>query len=60
MHHIGVTHIKDLLSAIFDKGCAYSTSYSAKCAIATIVNISPYSSINKHPLIKNICLVYFI
>lgn len=37
---------------MFDRGCAYSTINSAKCAIATIVHIPPYSSINKHPVIK--------
>lgn len=37
---------------MFDKGCAYSTINSAKCAIATIVFIPPYTSINKHPLVK--------
>ena len=50
MHHIEVTQILHLLSAMFDKCCAYSASNSAKCAITIIVNISPYSSINKHPL----------
>ena len=52
MHRIEVTHILDYLSAMFDKGCVYSTINSAKSAIANIDNIPPYSSINKHPLIK--------
>ena len=37
---------------MFDKGHAYSTINSAKCTIATIVHIPPYSSLNKHPLIN--------
>ena len=37
---------------MFDKGNAYSTINSAKCAVATIAHISPYNSLNKHPLIK--------
>ena len=37
---------------MFDKGCAYSTINSVKCVIATIINTPPYSSINKHTLIK--------
>ena len=37
---------------MFDKGHAYSTINSAKCAIATIVYIAPYNSLNKHPLIN--------
>ena len=42
----------DFLSAMFEKGHAYSTINSAKCAIATIIHISPYESLNKHPLIN--------
>ena len=37
---------------MFDKGHAYSTIDSAKCAIATIVHIPPYNSLHKHPLIN--------
>ena len=50
--NVEVTHVLDFLSAMFDKGCAYSTINSAKCAIATIVFIPPYPSVNKHPLVK--------
>ena len=35
---------------MFEKGHAYSTINSSKYAIATIVNIPPYNSLNKHPL----------
>ena len=42
----------DFLSGMFDKGHAYSTINSTKCAIATIVHIPPYNSLNKHPLIN--------
>ena len=56
MHHIEVTHILDFLGAMFDKGCAYLTINSAKFAIATIVNILLYSSINKE--IYNILIIY--
>ena len=41
----------EFLSAIFDKGHAYSTTNSAKCA-STIVHIPPYNSLSKHPLIN--------
>ena len=37
---------------MFDKGHAYSTINSAKCAITTIVHISPYNSLNKLLLIN--------
>ena len=37
---------------MFEKGHAYSTINSAKCAIATIMYIPPYDSLNKHPLIN--------
>ena len=47
-----VTHVLDFLSAMFEKGRAYSTINSAKYAIATIVHIPPYDSLNKNPLIK--------
>ena len=50
--HIEVSHVLDFLSGMFDKGHAYSTINSAKCAIATIVHIPPYNSLNKHPLIN--------
>ena len=39
--HIGVSHVLDFPSGVFDKGHAYSTINSAKCAIATIVHIPP-------------------
>ena len=42
----------DFLSGMFDKGHAYSIINSTKCAIATIVHIPPYNSLNKHPLIN--------
>ena len=42
----------DFLSGIFDKGHAYSTINSTKCAIATVVCIHPYNALNKHPLIN--------
>ena len=50
--HAEVSHVLDFLSGMFDKGHAYSTINSAKCAIATIVHIPPYNSLNKHPLIN--------
>ena len=37
---------------MFDKGHAYSTINSTKCAIATIVHIPSYNSLNKHLLIN--------
>ena len=37
---------------MFEKGRAYSTINSAKCAIGTILHIPPYDSLNKHPLIS--------
>ena len=37
---------------MFEKGHAYSTINSAKCAIATIIHIPPYESLNKYPLIN--------
>ena len=52
MGKIEVTHVLDFLSAMFEKGHAYSTSNSAKCAIATITHIPPYDSFNKHLLIN--------
>ena len=42
-----VTHVLD-----FPKGHAYSTINSAKCAIATIMHIPPYDSLNKNPSIN--------
>ena len=47
-----VTHVLDFLSAMFEKGHAYSTINSAKCAIATIIHIPPCDSLNKHPLLN--------
>ena len=41
--HIEVSHALDFLSGMFDREHAYSTINSAKCAIATIVYISPYN-----------------
>ena len=52
MEKIEVTHVLDFLSAMFEKGYAYSTINSAKCAIATIMHIPSYNSLNKHPLIN--------
>ena len=52
MGKIEVTHVLNFLSAMFEKGHAYSTNNSAKCAIATITHIPPYDSLNKHPLIN--------
>ena len=37
---------------MFAKGLAYSTINCAKCAIATIMDVSRYDSLNKHPLIN--------
>ena len=51
MGKIEVTHVLDFLSAMFEKGHAYSTINRAKCAIAIIMHIPPYDSLNKHPLI---------
>ena len=48
---IEVTHVLDFLSAMFEKEHAYSTIDRAKCAIAIIMHIPPYDSLNKHPLI---------
>ena len=50
--HIEVSHALDFLSRMFDKDHAYSTINSAKSAIATIVQIPSYNSLNKHPLIN--------
>ena len=47
--HTEVFHGSDFLSGMFDKGHAYSTINSAKCAIATIVHMH---SLNEHPLIN--------
>ena len=52
MGKIEVMHVLNFLSAIFVKGHAYSTIYSAKCAITNIVYIPPCKSLNKHPLIN--------
>ena len=49
---IEVTHVSDFLAAMFEKGHAYSTIISAKCATAIIIHIPPYDSLNKHPLIN--------
>ena len=37
---------------MYSKGLSYSVINSAKCAIASIVYLPPYSSINNHPTIK--------
>ena len=60
MEKIEVTHVLDFLSAMFDKGHAYSTSKSAKCAMATIVHITSYDSLNKHPLTNKYMTDIFI
>ena len=52
MRKIEVTHVLDFLSAMFEKGHAYSTINSVKCAIATTVHIPPCNSLNKHPMIN--------
>ena len=52
MGKIEVTHALDFLSAMFEKGHPYSTINRANCAIATIMHIPPYDSLNKHPLIN--------
>ena len=52
MGKIEVTHVLDFLSAMFEKGHAYSTINRAKCAIATIIHIPPCDSLNKHPLLN--------
>ena len=49
---IEVSHALNFLSRMFDKGHAYSTINSAKCVIATIVDILTYKSLNNHPLIN--------
>ena len=49
---IELIHVLDFVSARFEKGHAYSTITSAKCAIATITHIPPYKSLNKHPPIN--------
>ena len=49
---IEVTDVLDFLSTMFEKGHAYSTISTAKCAIATMIHIPPYESLNKHPLIN--------
>ena len=50
--HVEVSHLLDFLGGMFDKGHAYSTINSPKCAIATIIHIPPYNSLNTHPLIN--------
>ena len=52
MGPIEVSHLLDFLSGMFDKEHAYSTSNSAKCVIATIAHTTPYSALNRHPLIN--------
>ena len=52
MGKIEVTYVLDFLNPMSEKGHAYSTTNSAKCAIATIMHIPPYYSLNKHPLIN--------
>ena len=52
MENIELTHVLDFLSTMCEKEHAYSTINSAKCAIATIIYIPPYASLNKHPLIN--------
>ena len=38
----------DFLSAMFEKGHAYSATNS-ECAVAAIIHIPPYESLNKYP-----------
>ena len=49
---VDINLILDFLSTLFEKGSAYSVINSAKCAIATVVTIPPFSSIIDHPLMK--------
>ena len=62
MGKIEVSHVLDFLSAMFEKGHAYSTISSAKRAIATIIHIPPYDSLNKCPFINKymtgICMIF--
>ena len=60
MGKIEVTHVLDFLSALFEKGHAYSTISSAKYAIATIIHILPYDSLNKQQLINKYVIGIFI
>ena len=48
MGKIELTHALDFLSAMFEKGHAYSTINSAKCAKTAVTHIPPYESLNKH------------
>ena len=52
MGKIELTHALDFLSAMFEKGHAYSTINSAKLAKTAITHIPPYESLNKHSLIN--------
>ena len=60
MGKIEVTHVIDFPSAMFEKGHAYSTISSAKYAIATIIHILPYDSLNKQQLINKYVIGIFI
>ena len=53
MRKIEAAHVLDFLSAMFEKGHAYSTINRTKYAIATIMHVPPYDSLNKHPLIDS-------
>ena len=44
-------HLMAFLSAIFDKGVAYSIVNNAKRVVATILYIPTYPSINNHLLV---------
>ena len=48
---IEIHHVFYFLSAMLDKGVAYSTINNVKCAVATILYILTYPSINRHPLV---------
>ena len=53
-HHsiVNIDAVLNFLSSLYDKGSSYSVVNSAKCAIATIVTIPPYTSLTHHPVLK--------
>ena len=53
MGKIEAAHVLDFVSALFEKEHTHSTINSEKCAIATIIHISPYESLNKYPPLIN-------
>ena len=50
---IEAAYVLDFVSAMFEKEHTHSTINSGKCAIATIIYISPYESLNKYPPLIN-------